>query len=225
MYINVIINSTIYLQNIRLITQEAVQSSKHIKQLETFLASQELYLRMLNTDILSSNKLLTFSVLDLSLTIGETYQISSNLCDIAMKYFKSYETFDNMEYASFFLKIYHLFYDSKNNMSVTNILCDAKVPLHVKEWKERNAIWDEFGNNYSSFRNLEETEMRSNQDNNNYVLGLKTMKKMSDIFNSDRNFFQSIHSYLQLVCIIIPDIGKVLCFYFRLYFRLIFILF
>lgn len=196
----------IYLQNIRLITQEAVQSSKHIKQLETFLASQELHLRMLNTDILSSNKMLTFSVLDLSLTIGKTYQISSNLCDIAMKYLKSYETFDSIEYASFFLKIYHLFYDSKNNISIISILCDAKVPLYIKEWKERNAIWSDFGNNYSSFRNLERTEMQ--YQDNNYVLGLKTIKKMSDIFNSDKKYFQNIYSYLQLVCTIIPDIGK-----------------
>ncbi|XP_050444515.1 uncharacterized protein LOC126848048 isoform X2 [Cataglyphis hispanica] len=198
-------SGTSILETIRLITQEAVQSS--IKQLETFLASQELHLRMLNTDV-NSKKILTFSVLDLSLTIGKTHKISSNLCDVAMKYLKSHETFDGIEYANFFLKIYQLFYDSKNNMSVTNILCDSRIPLYIKEWKERNDIWSDFENNYRSFRNLERTGIVSMQyrDNNNYVLGLKTIKKVSDIFNSDKRYFQNIYSYLQLVCTIIPDI-------------------
>jgi len=165
---------------------------------------------MLNTDLLTSKKMLTFSVLDLSLTIGETYQISSNLCDVAMKYLKSYETFDGIEYANFFLKIYQLFYDSKNNISVTNILCDARNPLCIKDWKEKNDIWSEFGNNYRLFCNLERTENVAMQyrDNNNYVLGLKTIRKISDIFNNDKKYFQNIYSYLQLVCTIIPDIGK-----------------
>ncbi|XP_072751238.1 uncharacterized protein Sptz isoform X2 [Anoplolepis gracilipes] len=202
-------SGTSTLENIRLITQEAVQSSKHVKQLETFLASQELHLRMLNMDILNSKKILTFSVLDLSLTISKTYQISNNLCDVAMKYLKSYETFDDVEYAYFFLKIYQLFYDSKNNMSVTNILCDTRIPLYVKKWKERNDIWSDFGNNYRSFRNLKRTGIVAMQhrDNNNCVLGLKTMRKMFDIFNSDKKYFQNIYSYLQLVCTIIPDIA------------------
>lgn len=215
------ISITIYLQTIRLITQEAVQSS--IKQLETFLASQELHLRMLNTDI-NSKKILTFSMLDLSLTIGKTHKISSNLCDVAMKYLKSHETFDGIEYANFFLKIYQLFYDSKHNMSVTNILCDTRIPLYIKEWKERNDIWSDFENNYRSFRNLERTGIVPMQyrDNNNYVLGLKTIKKVSDIFNSDKRYFQNIYSYLQLVCTIIPDIGKFVSLSLFVYFRFIY---
>jgi len=193
-----------------LAAQEGVQSSRHINQLETFLASQEANLRMLNTDILNSIEMLTLSVLDLSLTTGHTYQISSNLCDVAMKYLKSCKTFNGTEYASFFSKIYQLFYENKSNTSVTDILCDARIPLSVKEWRETNAIWNDFENNYRAFQDFERTEIAETQSrNNNCIVGLKMIKKMSNIFNNDPKYLQNIHSHLQLVCtIIIPGTNK-----------------
>lgn len=198
-----------YLQNIRLAAQEGVQSSRHVSQLETFLASQEANLRMLNTDILSSTEMLTLSVLDLSLTTGHTYQISSNLCDVAMKYLKSCETFDGTEHASFFSKVYQLFYENKNNTSVTDILCDARIPLSVKEWRETNATWSDFENNYRAFKDFERAEIAEAQShNNNCILGLKMMRKMSNIFNNDRKYFQNVQSHLLLLCTIIPGTSE-----------------
>nr|XP_012226480.1 PREDICTED: uncharacterized protein LOC105674602 [Linepithema humile] len=200
--------TTSTLENIRLAAQEGVQSSRHINQLETFLASQEANLRMLNTDILNSTEMLTLSVLDLSLTTGHTYQISSNLCDVAMKYLKSCKTFDGTEYTSLFSKIYQLFYENKSNMSVTDILCDARIPLSVKEWRETNAIWNDFENNYCTFKDFERTKIAESQShNNNCTLGLKVIKKMSNIFNNDQKYLQNIYSHLQLVCTIIPGIN------------------
>lgn len=198
------------MQNVRLAAQEGVQSSRHINQLETFLASQVANLRMLNTDILNSTEMLTLSVLDLSLTTGHTYQISSNLCDVAMKYLKSCKTFDGTEYASFFSKVYQLFYENKSNRSVTDILCDARIPLSVKEWREKNAIWNDFENNYRAFKDFERAEDAETQsrNNNNCILGLKIIKRMSNIFNNDQKYLQNIHSHLQLVCTIIPSASE-----------------
>ncbi|EZA60485.1 Zinc finger FYVE domain-containing protein 26-like protein [Ooceraea biroi] len=174
------------LENIRLVAQEGMQSSRHTNQLETFLASQETHLRMSNTltDILNNNETLTLSALDLSLTTGQTYQISDNLCNVAIKYLKLCKTLDNTEYASFFLKIYQLFYESRNNTSVKNILCDARIPLSIKEWRESNTIWNNFENNYRMFSNVEKVGITKVQTcDNNYVLKLKSIKNT----NNDAN--------------------------------------
>lgn len=196
------------MQNIKLAAQEGVQSSRYINQLETFLASQQVHLRMLDTNTLRSNEILTLSVLDLSLTIGQTYQISSNLCDVAMKYLKLCETFDSTGHASFFSRIYQLFYENKYNMSVTTILCDARIPLHVKEWKENDTVWNEFENNYRTLHDLERLKIiETRSDDNNYILGLKMIEKISDIFNSEK-YLYNIYSHLRLVSTIIPGICK-----------------
>ncbi|XP_032664873.1 zinc finger FYVE domain-containing protein 26 homolog isoform X2 [Odontomachus brunneus] len=198
---------TSMLENIRLVAQEGVQSSRHTNQLETLLASQKPHLQMLNEDILNSNEMLTLSVLDLSLTIGQTYQISNNLCDVAMKYLKLCESLDNTEHASFFLKIYQLFYESKSNMSVTTILCDVRIPLSIKEWRENNIFWSDFRNNYCTFDDIErtKTDVEGQSHDNNRLLGLNTLKKMSAIYSSDRRYLQNIHSHLQFLYTIIPD--------------------
>lgn len=198
------------MQYIKVAAQEGVQSSRYINQLETFLASQQVHLRILDTSVLRSvDEMLTLSVLDLSLTISETYQISSNLCDVGLKYLKLCETFDSTEHASFFSRIYQLFYENKNNTPVTIILCDARIPLYVKEWKENNAVWCEFENNYRTLYNLEKAETRS--CDNNYILGLKTIEKISDIFNSKR-YLYNIYIYLQFISTIIPGISKFIYF-------------
>jgi len=205
------------LQNIRLVTQEGIQTSRHTNQLETFLASQETHLRMLNTitDILNNNEILTLNALDLSLTIGQTYQLSNNFCNVAIKYLKLCKTLDNTQYASFFLKIYQLFYESRNTISVKNILYDARIPLSIKEWRESNIIWNNFENNYHIFNNVEKMGITEVQFyDNNYILKLRTLKNISDIFNNDQKYFQNIYLHLQLLCTIIPDTNsKFTCFF------------
>lgn len=161
--------------------------------------------------------MLTLSVLDLSLTIGQTYQISNNLCDVAMKYLKLCGSLDNTEYANFFLKIYQLFYESKSNMSMTTMLCDIRIPLSVKDWRDSNVFWDDFGNNYCAFNDAEriKTDVEKQPRDNNRFLGLQTIKKMSAMYNSDRKYLQNVYSHLQLVHTIIPDTSSE-CF-FRLF--------
>lgn len=163
---------------------------------------------MLDTNICRSNEILTLIALDLSLTMGQTYQISSNLCDVAMKYLKLCETFDSTGHASFFSKIYQLFYENKDNVSMNVILCDARIPLYVKEWRENDAIWNEFENNYHMLYDLKRIEIMETQSyNNNYSSGLKTIEKISDIFNS-KKYLHNIYLYLQLISTIIPGINK-----------------
>ncbi|XP_012060559.1 PREDICTED: zinc finger FYVE domain-containing protein 26 [Atta cephalotes] len=198
-------SKTSTLENIKFAAQEGVQSSKYINQLETFLASQQVHLLILDTNILRSNEILTFSALDLSLTMGQTYQISSNLCDVAMKYLKLCETFDSTGHANFFSKIYQLFYENRNNVSVNVILCDVRIPLYIKEWRENDATWNEFENNYHMLYDFKRIEIMETQScSNNYILGLKTIEKISNIFDSEK-YLYNIYLYLQLISTIIPD--------------------
>lgn len=164
---------------------------------------------MLDTNILHSDEMLTLSVLDLSLTIGETYRVSSNLCDVAMKYLKLCETCDSTGHASFFSRIYQLFYENKNRTSVTTILCDARIPLYVKEWKENDAVWCEFENNYRTLYDLERAEIsvETRSCDNNYILGLNTIEKISNVFNGEK-YLCNVCSYLQHISTIIPGTGK-----------------
>ncbi|XP_020279494.1 uncharacterized protein LOC109852609 isoform X2 [Pseudomyrmex gracilis] len=212
-------NSSI-LENVRLAAQEGVQSSKHINQLETFLGTQESYLQMLNTDVLSNRELLTFSALDLSTTMSQTYQISKKFCNVAFMYATSCERLysiqkerssyliDIEEYSSFFFKICQLFHDVKNTASVTDILCDARIPLSAEDWTESRGVWCEFGTNYRAFRDLERRETTRSRDNN-YSLGLETLKKMRDLFDREQKYLPNVFSHLLLVCSIIPENANV----------------
>jgi len=140
--------------------------------------------------------------------MGQTYQISSNLCDVAMKYLKLCETFDSTGHANFFSKIYQLFYENRNNMSVNVILCDVRIPLYVKEWRENDATWNEFENNYHMLYDFKRIEIMETQScSNNYILGLKTIEKISNIFDSEK-YLYNIYLYLQLISTIIPGISK-----------------
>ncbi|XP_036149778.1 uncharacterized protein LOC105832099 isoform X2 [Monomorium pharaonis] len=192
------------LETIKFAAQEGVQSSKYVNQLETFLASQQVHLRMLDTNILHSNEILTLSVLDLSLTVSQTYHVSSNLCNVAMKYLKLCKTFDSTGYSNFFLRICQLFYENRHNISVNTILCDARIPLYIQEWEEYDAVWNDFENNYRTWYDLERIEIEAQSRNNNYVTGLKTIERMFDIFNS-KKYLYNIYSYLRLISTIIPD--------------------
>ncbi|XP_014486150.1 PREDICTED: uncharacterized protein LOC106750354 isoform X2 [Dinoponera quadriceps] len=196
------------LENIRLAAQEGVQSSRYTNQLETLLASQKPHLQKLNADTRNGNETLTLSVLDLSLTIGQTHQISCNLCDVAVKYVKLGESFDNTEYASFFLRISQLFYESKSGAPMTAILCDARIPLSTKEWRECNAFWSDFESNCRAFRDTERAKTEDAvqaRSRDNRLRGLKMIKRMSAVNNNDQKYLQNIYSHLQLVYTIIPD--------------------
>ncbi|XP_018400391.1 PREDICTED: zinc finger FYVE domain-containing protein 26 [Cyphomyrmex costatus] len=172
-------SKTSTLENIKFAAQEGVQSSKYINQLETFLASQQVHLLILDTNILRSNEILTLSALDLSLTMGQTYQLSSNLCDVAMKYLKLSETFDSTGHASFFSKIYQLFYENRNNISMNVILCDARIPLYIKEWKENDTIWSEFENNYRMLYDRKRIKIMETQScSNNYDTNIQTVSDL-----------------------------------------------
>ncbi|KOC64689.1 Zinc finger FYVE domain-containing protein 26 [Habropoda laboriosa] len=76
------------LENIRLVTQEGIESSRQTSQLETFLASQEINLQILSKDTFNNYEILTICVLDFALTM------ISDLLKIPLHYYFGYQIFE-----------------------------------------------------------------------------------------------------------------------------------
>ncbi|XP_054011038.1 uncharacterized protein LOC128893821 [Hylaeus anthracinus] len=193
------------LENLRLVAQEGIQSSRQTSQLETFLASQETNLRMLKTETVSSNEILTICVLDLALTMSQVFS-TSNFCKVAMKYLKLCKTFDNTEYAHFFSTIYQLLYETKDEFSIKNILCDTMISLSVKECKEKDDFWTDIAAKYHEFKESQASKDTINEilKDSNYLPGLKILGKMAVISSGTEKYMQNMCSHLQLLHTIIP---------------------
>ncbi|XP_076765550.1 zinc finger FYVE-type containing 26 spastizin [Xylocopa sonorina] len=194
------------LKNIRLVAQESIQSSRQTSQFETFLASQEVNLRMLFINILNNYEMLTICVLDLAITMSQTCPISQNLCEVAMKYLKTCKTFESTEYVHFFQKCYQLFYEKKEKISIEHILCDAKNALSIKECKEKEEFWTNIAVKHCEFK---ESQLNKNTINkilkdSNYLPGLKILNKIVTVLYENKKYMQNICSHLQLLHSIIP---------------------
>ncbi|CAD1469498.1 unnamed protein product, partial [Heterotrigona itama] len=194
------------LENIRLVTQESINSSRQTSQFETFLVSQEMNLRILSMEILNDNEILTICALDLAITMSQMYPISQNLCEIAMKYLKLCKTFDNTEYVYFFHKFCQLLYEKKDIVSIEDILCDAKIALCIKECKEKDIFWTDIMINHYEFK-----ESQANKDtinrilkDSNYLSGLKILSKIITVAYASKTYMQNMYSHLQLLHSIIP---------------------
>ncbi|XP_029052519.1 uncharacterized protein LOC114880560 isoform X2 [Osmia bicornis bicornis] len=193
------------LENLRLVTKEGIQSFRQTSQLETFLASQEINLRMLTMEVLNSNEVLTICALDVALTMSQIYPISYNLCEVAMKYLKLCKTFDNTEYAHFFFTFYQLLYENKE-VSVENILCDAKIALSKKDCKEKDDFWNEIMVKHQEFKESQGNKNIINKilKDSNYLPGLKVLGKVATVSCGIKKYIQNVSSHLQLLHSIIP---------------------
>ncbi|XP_076283793.1 zinc finger FYVE-type containing 26 spastizin [Lasioglossum baleicum] len=200
------------LENLRQVAQEGILSSRQTSQLETFLASQEMNLRLLSMDILSSNEIFAICALDMALTMSQTYSVSSNLCDVAMKYLRLCKTFDNTEYEYFFPKIYQLLHEKKEELSVENILCDAKILLSMKESKAREDIWTDIAMKHQKLKESQTNKHTINKilKDSNYLPGLKILSEAAVIPNDTEKYIQIIYSHIKLLHTIIPTDHQIL---------------
>ncbi|XP_076659551.1 zinc finger FYVE-type containing 26 spastizin [Halictus rubicundus] len=199
-------------ENLRQVAQEGILSSRQTSQFETFLASQEINLRLLSKDVLSVNEIFAICVLDMALTMSPIYSISSNLCDVAMKYLKLCKTFDNTEYEYFFSKIYQLLHERKEDLSVENILCDAKISLSMKEFKAIEDIWTDIAMKHQKLKESQTNKHTINKilKDSNYLPGLKILSKAVGIPSDTEKYIQIIYSHLKLLHTIIPTDHQIL---------------
>lgn len=161
---------------------------------------------MLSTDIVNGNEILTICILDLALTMNQIYPSSNNFCDIAMKYLKLCETFDNTEYARFFSKIHQLLYEKKDEFSIENVLCDAKISLTLKECKKKDDFWTDIMVKYHEFKESQANKNTINKilKDSSYLSGLEILDRMAVISSGTEKYMQNVCSHLQLLHKIIP---------------------
>lgn len=145
----------INLQNVRRAAQGGYQSSRIANQLETFLASQESNARLLCSDTAGAREILTLCVLDLALTMAQqNQQNSASLLDVATKYLKLSRDLEGTRHAAHLMDVYQLVHEGQlaNSRSVPAALCDATIPLRIKEWREKTDFWRELSDKTKQFQ-------------------------------------------------------------------------
>ncbi|XP_024936036.1 zinc finger FYVE domain-containing protein 26 homolog isoform X2 [Cephus cinctus] len=192
------------LENIRLAAQGGIKSSRVTSLLETFLASQKANVRLINSEELSSNEILTMAVMDLALTTGRTHQVSMNLSDVAMKYLRMCKRLENTKHSLYFSRVYQLLYESKLERPLTDLLCDARVPLSVKAWKEKNEFWTELTQQLSAYKHSQNVNPDRRGKNNNYMPAQKCFKDIISLCGNGETYLQKVQAHLKLLRKIMP---------------------
>ena len=172
--------------------------------METFLATQEANTRPLKSKTFGSKEILTLTVLDLALTMGQTRQASMNLCDLASKHLKFCKKLDNTSPQEFFSRIHQLLYESKVESSLMEVFCDARIPLDAKQWKEKNDFWTDLAEKIRSFKLSQNvSEILDNKIKSNGALGQKSFKEIIDLCGNGNNYLEKVYSHLQILQTII----------------------
>lgn len=177
--------------------QEGLESSRVANQIETFIASQAANTRFFST---SAKEIMALTVLDLALTMGQNYQKSINLCDIAMKYLKSCKKLDNTGHFRIISSIHKLLYSGKLCLSVRDLLQDAAIPLSLKDWKSKHTFWKELENRLKEFR-----LSQSSEDGKNVSSGQSIYRQIIELCGNDRNYLHRVFSHLEVVSEIYPQ--------------------
>ncbi|XP_043271458.1 uncharacterized protein Sptz [Venturia canescens] len=196
------------LENIRRAVQGGFQTSRTTSQIETFLASQESSIRSLNADSMSAKELLTMASLDLALTMARTHQDSINLSDVTMKYLKCCKKLANTRYHVFFDSIYELLYE-KDDLSMKEILCDARIPLSVKEAREKKEFWSRLRKKLDDFHRSLVEQYENNFDetgieNSTEICDENFQDVISMCDNGELYLFR-VYAHLKLLRTIVPD--------------------
>lgn len=194
------------LEFIRKAAREGIQATRTTSQVETFLASQETNI-LLCSDSNNAQEIMTLTTVDLALTMGQDNQISENLAEVAMKHLKQCKKLENTRYYEFFQTIYQLFYEKKD-MSMVQILCDAAIPLSLKEQRERNDYWLNLSKKLKIFE--AKTNLIDRIDKPSNVIQVKSqIEEILTVCNNGEPYFYRLIAHLELLRSIAPDYQEI----------------
>lgn len=187
---------------IRKAAQDGIQSSRMTSHLETFLASQESNILMCSNSN-NAKEIMAFTTLDVALTMGHDVQISECLADAAMKHLRACKKLENTRYYEFFETIYQLYYEKKG-MSILKIICNARIPLSLKEQKECNEYWSDliqklavFETNCKLIDIVKDHHEQKEVDNQ--------MQQISSIYVSGEPYLHRLITHIKLLRSIVPQ--------------------
>lgn len=180
-----------------------IQTSRVTGQLETFLASNKGVLCMINPEEINTSEILTMAVLDLALTSGRSRSCSVNACEVAAKYLKSCRMNEKTKFLANFSKISKLFYDSKLDKSLPDILCDSSVPLSSKKFQENLELWNEVENVVRILNNARNHREIATQEIEHIQ---RPLSLISTLCNGE-NYLAKIFNHLAILGNIVPKIS------------------
>ncbi|XP_012286916.1 zinc finger FYVE domain-containing protein 26 isoform X2 [Orussus abietinus] len=191
------------LENLRHTVYGSIQAFRLTSFLETFLASQEVNVRLLNSEVVNSEDA-TMTVLDLALTMGKNWLSCAILCDVAMKHLKLCKKLENTGHFTYFSKIYRLFHESKLKMSLMDILSNAQIPLLIKEWKSENNFWSELTERLQGYRkscSIDDHTIGQLKINNH--MAQESFQKILSLCNDGDKYLHKIYAHAKLLSTLI----------------------
>ncbi|XP_057337905.1 uncharacterized protein LOC130675979 [Microplitis mediator] len=186
---------------IRQAAKDGIQATRMTSQVETFLASQESNI-MLSSDSNNAKDIMTLVTLDLALTMGQDSQTSENLAEIAMKHLKSNKKLINTRYYEFFETIYQLFHESKGT-PIIDILCDARIPFSVKEYREQNDYWSNLSRKLIIFENKTKL-IDFIKDKNEEDKFKNDLQNILSVCSNGEPYLHRLNAHLELIRSIAP---------------------
>ncbi|KAF7991123.1 hypothetical protein HCN44_002685 [Aphidius gifuensis] len=190
------------IEMIRKAAKDGMEASRTTNQVETFLASQESNINLCS-DKKNLKELMTLTSIDLALTISRDYSTTDNLFEVAMKYLNSCDYLKNSTYYEFFQLIYQLHYENKDKLLINDIICDSKIPLSIKELKDKNKYWQELSDKLKLFEN--NTKIIDSIDNDN------CKKQLDDILiicNNDEPYLARLIEHLNILRTLSPKLNN-----------------
>ncbi|XP_034940006.1 uncharacterized protein Sptz [Chelonus insularis] len=187
---------------IRKAAEDGIQTTRITSQVETFLTSQEPNI-ILSSNSSNTKDILTLVIVDLALTMGHDNPTSENLSEIAIKHLKSNKKLLNTQYHKFFETIYQLFYEKKNS-SIYEILCDARIPLSLKEYRDQNEYWNNFQQKLKlleeQFKFIATVDNKDNEEDTKI-----NMDEVLSICNNGELYLHRLNAHLDLIRSIAPS--------------------
>lgn len=184
--------------------------------METFLAAQEENISLLKIGNFDKQEILTFTIVDLALTLNENRHTSQIICDVAAKHLKSLKKLQNTINHEFFTRIHQLINDDKLNLSLMEIFSNAMIPLNLKQWKVKNNFFTELNEKLQLFKetqiiNGENNVYSLNNDNcqllqnksNNLILGENYYQEIMHLCENENDYLKMVYLHLKILQTII----------------------
>lgn len=161
---------------------------------------------MLSTKDLEARDIITLSILDFALTIGQTHQASINLLEVAAKYLKLSRNLDTSLHSAHFSELYRLLHENGPAVSVPNLLCDATIPLTLHEWREETDFWCQLLDKTKKFLDTQSLldKLENNENEADDMTGQKLFSEIIALCGNTQTYLHKVLAHLQILHSIVP---------------------
>lgn len=87
-------------------------------------------------------------------------------------------------------------------MPLSKILCDARIPLSLKVWREKEEFWKLLQEKIEDFRQLKQYESEK-------IVGENNLQELAAICDNGETYLNQIFNYLKILQSILPEEGTI----------------